>query len=128
MPKFTIIETVPCIQQWEYEVEAATETEALEKMLSGKADILDVTVTEHDYEAATYDFQEHDEPNKKLTDEINQALKDGYDDYEQTSLRGKIEMEDDNTQDDDGFRTFNESPYGQDDDEYDGTSWDTQTR
>jgi hypothetical protein len=56
--KFTIIETIPCIQKWTYEVEAANETEALEQVLNGKAEIAETVVNEHDYEEVQYEIED----------------------------------------------------------------------
>ena len=38
--KFTITETVPCVQIWTYEVEAENETEALKIILQGDTDAI----------------------------------------------------------------------------------------
>ena len=58
MPKFTVTETVPCVQVWTYEVEADNETEALNKALDGKANIVDSVVAEHDYDEAQYEIED----------------------------------------------------------------------
>ena len=58
MPKFTITETVPCVQVWTYEVEAETETEALEQVVQGKAEVVETTVDEHDYEQTEFNIEE----------------------------------------------------------------------
>ena len=91
MPKFIIEERVPCVQVWTYEVEASNETEALETILNGKAQVVDSLTDEHDYESAQY--------------EIEDEKGNGY----------SVEKDEDkdNTQDDD---------------EYDGASWDMQAR
>jgi len=58
MPKFTITETVPCVQVWVYEVEAETETEALEQVIQGKAEVVETTVDEHDYEQTEFNIED----------------------------------------------------------------------
>ena len=58
MPKFTITETVPCVQIWTYEVEADNETEALEMVVQGKAEVVETEVDEHDYDATQFDIEE----------------------------------------------------------------------
>jgi len=58
MPKFVITETVPCVQVWTYEVEAANETEALNEVLSGKVEMGESVVNEHDYDEAQYGIED----------------------------------------------------------------------
>jgi hypothetical protein len=58
MPKFTITETVPCVQVWTYEVEAENETEALEQVIQGKALFTETIVDEHDYEQTEFNIEE----------------------------------------------------------------------
>jgi hypothetical protein len=58
MQKFTITETVPCVQKWVYEVEAANETEALELIIEGKVDVTNVIIDEHDYEETQYEIED----------------------------------------------------------------------
>ena len=58
MPIFTITETVPCVQVWTYEVEAETESDALEQVIQGKAEVIESTVDEHDYEQTHYDIED----------------------------------------------------------------------
>jgi hypothetical protein len=58
MPKFIITETVPCVQVWTYEVEAETESDALEQVVQGKADVIESTVDEHDYEQTEFNIEE----------------------------------------------------------------------
>jgi hypothetical protein len=82
MPKFTITETVPCTQVWTYDVEAATESEALEMVLNGKAEVAYSSVMEHDFEVAQFEIEENKNSNTELIDDINKALKDGFDDYD----------------------------------------------
>ena len=64
MPKFVIEERVPCVQVWVHEVEASNETEALEMVLNGKAEIINSAVIEHDHENTQYEIEEVDEEAK----------------------------------------------------------------
>jgi hypothetical protein len=58
MPKFTVTETVPCVQVWTYEVEAANETEALDKVMQGKVEMQNTFMDEHDYDEAQYEIED----------------------------------------------------------------------
>ncbi len=60
MPKFTITETVPCVQVWTYEVEAKNETAALNKVLNNEAEIVysESIISNSDYEKAQYDIED----------------------------------------------------------------------
>ena len=58
MPKFIITETVPCVQIWTYEVEANNETEALNKVIEGKAEVSETLVDEHDYDETQYGIED----------------------------------------------------------------------
>ena len=58
MKKFTITETVPCVQIWTYEVEAETESEALEQVVQGEIYVTETSIDEHDYEQVQYDIEE----------------------------------------------------------------------
>lgn len=56
--KFTITETVPCVQIWTYEVEAENETEALKIILQGDTDAVETLVDEHVYEQTQYEIED----------------------------------------------------------------------
>ena len=58
MPKFVITETVPCVQVWTYEVEAANETEALDKVMQDKVEMQNTFMDEHDYDEAQYEIED----------------------------------------------------------------------
>jgi hypothetical protein len=58
MPKFTVTETVPCVQVWTYEVEAANETEALDKVMQDKVEMQNTFMDEHDYDEAQYEIED----------------------------------------------------------------------
>ena len=58
MPKFTVTETVPCVQVWTYEVEAANETEALDKVMQDKVEMQNTFMDEHDYDEAQYEVED----------------------------------------------------------------------
>jgi hypothetical protein len=58
MPKFVVIEQVPCVHIWTYEVEAANQSEALEMVAAGKVEATDIIVDEHDYDETQYDIEE----------------------------------------------------------------------
>ncbi len=60
MPKFVVTETVPCVQIWTYEVEANSETEALEMALNVKAETVGSINAEYDYENAQYEIEDED--------------------------------------------------------------------
>ena len=68
MPKFVITETVPCVQVWTYEVEAANETEALNEVLSGKAEMVESVVNEHDYDEAQYGIEDAEQGKAAVVD------------------------------------------------------------
>ena len=61
MPTFIIEERVPCVQVWTYAIIAATEEEALELVIEGKAEASDTVVEDYDYEKAEYDVEEEEE-------------------------------------------------------------------
>jgi hypothetical protein len=90
--KFVITERVPCTQVWTYEVEANSETEALEVVLKGEAKMVESSIDEADYENAQYEIE----------DEEGNVF--------------DVEREDDNDIQDN------------DEDEYDGGSWDMQSK
>jgi hypothetical protein len=58
MPKFTITETVPCVQIWTYEVEATNQSEALLMVINGEVEATDTIVDEHDYDETQYDIED----------------------------------------------------------------------
>jgi hypothetical protein len=58
MPKFTITETVPCVQIWTYEVEAANEEEAELMVINGKVEATNTIVDEYDYDETQYDIED----------------------------------------------------------------------
>ena len=58
MPKFLIEETIPCVQVFLYEVEASSETEALNMVLDSKIESVEVITAEHDYDKAQYEIEE----------------------------------------------------------------------
>ena len=58
MNKYVITETVPCVQTWMYEVEAANETEALDKVLNGKAEMVETFVSEQNYDEVEYEIED----------------------------------------------------------------------
>jgi hypothetical protein len=58
MPKFTITETVPCVQIWTYEVEATNQSEALLMVINGKVEATDTIVDEYDYDETQYDIED----------------------------------------------------------------------
>ena len=58
MPKFIVTETVPCVQIWTYEVEAANEEEAELMVVKGKVEARETIVDEHDYDESYFDIQE----------------------------------------------------------------------
>lgn len=102
--KFVITEQVPCVQQWTYEVEAASETEALELVLNGKAQMIDSIVTEHDYEHGTYEIE----------DENGDTFDVSKSDDDLVELEREEMEEDDNTQDDDDEDFLSSIMYGVD--------------
>ena len=58
MPKFTVTETVPCVQIWTYEVEATNEVEALAMIVQGKVQASKIVVDEHDYDETHYEVED----------------------------------------------------------------------
>jgi hypothetical protein len=58
--KFIIEERIPCVQVWIYEIEANSETEALEAVLEGNAQVVDSLTDDHDYESAQYEIEDED--------------------------------------------------------------------
>ncbi len=104
MPQFIITETVPCIQVLTYVIEAENETDALEYVVGGKAEAVDSTIEEHDYEQVQYEIE--DEDGMMYDVEVNRNETD--------TLVVVREDDEDNNSDP---RTYNEAPYGQDDDD-----------
>ena len=105
MPQFIITETVPCIQVLTYVIEAENETDALEYVVGGKAEAVDSTIEEHDYEQVQYEIE--DEDGMMYDVEIDRNETDTL----------VVVRNDDDEDDNSDFRTYNEAPYGQDDDD-----------
>jgi hypothetical protein len=61
MPTFIIEERVPCVQVWTYAIVAATEEEAMELVIAGKATASDTVVDDHDYDATKYEITDEEE-------------------------------------------------------------------
>lgn len=74
MPIFTIIETIPCVQQWTYQVEAETEEAAMAKVTNNTAEIVDSVTTEHDYEQAEYEVTEIDSDEEETLGEEEEGM------------------------------------------------------
>jgi hypothetical protein len=61
MPIYTIRETKPATQVWEYEVEANSAEEAVEKIAQGTAKPVNYYVDSNEFEDFKYDIEESEE-------------------------------------------------------------------
>jgi len=67
------------------------------------------------------------ESEKNYMRRLVDICKEIIDEYELNKM-SEDDEDDEWEEDNSNFRTYNEAPYGQDDDEYNGVSWDTQTK
>lgn len=61
MPKFIIEEKVPCVHVWTYEVEAATEEEAMELIQNSEVEVLDSNHEDYNYDETEWNVEEVDD-------------------------------------------------------------------
>ncbi len=61
MKKFSILESKSCIQVWQYEVEAESEEQALEKIMNGEVDNEDYWVDDNPFESFEYEVESVEE-------------------------------------------------------------------
>jgi hypothetical protein len=87
--KFVITERIPTYQTWTYEVEANSETEALEMVLNESVAATEIVMEEPDWSLAEYEIEDEDgnvfDVEKDEDEEDNDNTQDDDDDEDHLS-------------------------------------------